>query len=292
MRTLRGQVIIVTGASAGIGEAAARRLVAAGANVVLAARRQQRLESLRQELEANSPTASETSQKPRVLAVPTDITREEERERLVGETLSSYGRIDGLVNNAGFGQRGPVELVPIDQIRQNFETNLFSLIALTQKVVPSLRRQRSGRIVNIGSIAGKIARPFSSIYDATKHALEAITDGLRGEMFPFGVQVVLIEPGYILTEFLQVADQVSRPVIENAGPYAPFVAGFARLSEEAKSLAGHPDDIARLVLKALTVDRPRFRYAAPRHAQFFLAMKRLLPERLFDEVVLRKMKLK
>jgi short-subunit dehydrogenase len=212
MQSLHGQVIIVTGASAGIGEATARRLFVKGANVVLAARRQQRLELLKQELESNPLAIEVNGGRQRVLAVPTDITQQEDRKRLVTETIKTYGRVDGLINNAGFGQRGPVELVPIEKIRENFETNLFSLIALTQQVIPIMREQRRGRIVNVGSVAGKIARPFSSIYDATKHALEAINDGLRGEMSLFGVQVVLIEPGYILTEFLQVASQVSKPI--------------------------------------------------------------------------------
>ena len=221
-----------------------------------------------------------------------DITLDDDRKRLVRETMAAHGRIDGLVNNAGFGQRGPVELVPVEKVRQNFETNLFSLIALTQLVIPVMREQRAGRIVNVGSVAGKIARPFSSVYDATKHALEAITDGLRGEMSLFGVQVVLIEPGYILTEFLQVANQVSKPVVENAGPYAPFLAEFFRLSERAKAIAGHPNEIAQLIFRALTDERPRFRYAAPRHARVFLAMKRFLPERIFDYFSLRQMGLK
>ena len=118
--------------------------------------------------------------------------------------MRAFGRIDGLVNNAGFGQRGPIELVPVESIRQNFETNLFSLIALTQLVIPIMREQGKGRIVNVGSVAGRIARPFSSVYDATKHALEAVTDGLRGEMSPFGIRVSLIQPGFILTEFLML----------------------------------------------------------------------------------------
>jgi short-subunit dehydrogenase len=292
MRSLRGQVVIVTGASSGIGEATARRLFTEGAKLVLTARRQDRLDLLKQELESNPLVARQPSRAPSVLAVTADITEEEDRKRLVREAMAIYGRIDGLINNAGFGQRGPVELVPVEKIRQNFETNLFSLIALTQLVIPVMREQRAGRIVNVGSVAGKIARPFSSIYDATKHALEAVTDGLRGEMSLFGVQVVLIEPGYILTEFLQVANQVSKPVVEDAGPYGPFLAEFFRLSERAKAIAGHPNEIAQLIFRALTDERPRFRYAAPRHAHVFLAMKRFLPERFFDYFSLRQMGLK
>jgi short-subunit dehydrogenase len=249
--------------------------------VVLAARRQDRLDGLKREIERGGGAA---------LAVAGDITSADDRRRLVEVTLRSYGRIDALVNNAGYGQRGPVEMVPVEAIRQNFETNLFSLIALTQLVIPIMRDQQHGRIINVGSVAGRIARPLSSIYDATKHALEAISDGLRGELAPFGIKVVLIQPGFILTEFLQVANELARPVIENAGPYAPFFSGFGRGADRIRRLAGHPDDIARLILTALTVDRPRARYAAPRHARFFLTLKRILPDRVLDSLFAAQLK--
>ena len=189
------------------------------------------------------------------------------------------------MNNAGYGTRGPVELVPVDLIRRNFETNLFSLIALTQLVVPHLRERGSGRIVNIGSVAGRIARPLSSIYDSTKHALEAITDGLRGELAPFGVEVVLIRPGFILTEFVDTVNQVSVSVLENAGPYAPYFEGFRNDYQKLRWIAGQPDDIARLVEKALTARRPAPRYAAPAHAKLVLFLKWLLPARVLDRMV-------
>src|SRR5512143_1588942 len=145
MPNLNVQIVIVTGASAGIGEAAARRLAAEGATVVISARRAERLESVKQDIESAGG---------RAMAVVGDVTSSQDRERLVQQTLRACGRIDALVNNAGYGQRGPIELVPVEAIRQNFETNLFSLIALTQLVIPIMRTQRSGRIVNISSVAG------------------------------------------------------------------------------------------------------------------------------------------
>ena len=152
-------------------------------------------------------------------------------------TLLKFRRIDALVNNAGYGTRGPVELVPVDAIRWNYEVNLFSLIALTQLVVPHLRERGGGCIVNIGSVAGRIARPLSSIYDSTKHALEAITDGLRGELKPFGVRVTLIRPGYIITEFIEAANRASDAYTENAGPYEPYLAGFRLGYQRLRSVA-------------------------------------------------------
>lgn len=269
MRSLNGQVIIVTGASSGIGEETARRLVRGGARVVLSARRADRLEALARELE---PTGAN------VLAVAGDVTVAADRERLVAAARKKFGQIDALVNNAGYGTRGPVEMVPVDLIRKNYETNIFSLLALTQLVLPEMRARGDGCIVNIGSVAGKIARPLSSIYDSTKHALEALTDGLRGELKPFGVRVTLIRPGFILTEFVEAANAASAGVIENAGPYEPFYKGYSASSESIRRIAGTPDDIARLVGRALTAEQPAARYSGPFHAKVFLFLKWLLPD--------------
>jgi short-subunit dehydrogenase len=178
-----------------------------------------------------------------------------------------------------------VELVAVDAIRKNFETNVFSLVALTQLVVPAMRERGDGCIINIGSVAGKIARPMSSIYDSTKHALEALTDGLRGEMAPFGVRVALVRPGLISTEFIDVANRRSSDFMANAGVYAPYVAGFRTEYLKVKKLAGEPDDIARLVEKALVADNPAPRYSGPMHAKLFLALRWLLPERVFAFLV-------
>ena len=276
MRALADQVVIVTGASSGIGEASARRLARGGARLVIAARRADRLETLARELDPSGG---------RVLAVAVDVTDDSDRRRLVDSALGKFGRIDALVNNAGYGTRGPLELVPVELIRRNFETNLFSLIALTQLVVPHLRERGTGRIVNIGSVAGRIARPLSSVYDSTKHALEAITDGLRGELAPFGIQVVLIRPGFILTGFVDAANAASAPVMDNAGPYAPYLDGLRATYQRAQKIAGHPDDIARLVERALTARRPAPRYAGPAHARLLLFLKWLLPARAIDRLV-------
>jgi NAD(P)-dependent dehydrogenase (short-subunit alcohol dehydrogenase family) len=284
MRALADQVVVITGASSGLGEAAARRLAGGGARLVLAARRAERIEALARKLDASGQ---------RVAAVACDVTQEADRHRLVDAAVGKFGRIDALVNNAGYGTRGPVEVVPVDLIRRNFETNVFSLIALTQLVIPVMRRQEPGgpvgsargRIVNIGSVAGRVARPFSSIYDSTKHALEAITDGLRGELAPFGIEVVLIRPGFIRTEFVDAANRASDAVLDHTGPYAPYVAGFENNYKRWTSWAGEPDDIARLVERALTARRPRAYYAAPGHAKFLLLLKWLLPGRLIDWMV-------
>ncbi|NBR09447.1 MAG: SDR family NAD(P)-dependent oxidoreductase [Opitutaceae bacterium] len=264
---LAQQVIIITGASSGIGEATARRLVKAGARVVLSARRADRLAALAAELDSTGT---------RVLAVASDVTSGLDRGRLIEETLKKFGRIDGLVNNAGYATRGPLEIVPVEAMRKNFETNVFALIA---------RVQGSGCIVNIGSVAGRIARPLSSIYDATKHALEAMTDGLRGELKPFGIRVALIQPGFIVTEFITAADKASDQYTDHPGPYAPFMAGFRGGYKKLRRVAGVPDDIARLIARALASDHPAPRYSGPFHAKVFLFLKWILPERVMDLIL-------
>ena len=276
MPALAHQVIIVTGASSGIGEATARRLAWAGASVVIAARRSDRLGALARELD---PTGTN------ILAVAGDITSATDRQKLVDATLARFGRIDGLVNNAGYGTRGPIELVPVEAIRKNFETNLFALVALTQLVLPGMRQRGGGCIVNIGSVAGRIARPLSSIYDATKHALEAITDGLRGELRPFGVRVTLVRPGFIVTEFIAAADQASDPHLADLGPYTPYWETSRAGVQQLRRVAGAPDDIARLVERALASDHPAPRYSGPFHAKIFLFLKWLLPDRLLEFVL-------
>ncbi len=272
MSALAGQVVIVTGASSGIGEATARRLALAGAKVVISARRHDRLDALARELDPSGAN---------VLAVAGDVTSDADRRRLVDETVKKFGRVDALVNNAGYGTRGPVELVPVDLVRKNYETNVFSLIALTQLVLPAMRERGDGCIVNIGSVVGRLARPLSSIYDSTKHALEAITDGLRGELKPFGVRVTLIRPGAILTEFIDAANKVSDDVAANAGPYQPYYRGYHEAGKSLRRWAAPPDAIAQLVEKALESDDPAPRYGAPGHVHLFLFLKWLLPDRAF-----------
>ena len=243
---------------------------------MLAARRLDRLEVLARDLD---PTGTN------ILAVPGDITSATDRQQLVAATLAKFGRIDGLVNNAGYGTRGPLEIVPVDVIRKNFETNVFSLIALTQLVLPGMREHGSGCIVNIGSVAGRIARPLSSVYDATKHALEAFTDGLRGELKPFGVRVTLIRPGFIVTEFIDAAEKASQGHMDDLGPYAPFWEASRAGVNQLRRVAGMPDDIAQLVEKALRSDNPAPRYNGPIHAKIFLFLKWLLPDRLLEFVL-------
>jgi len=276
MRPLNEQVVLITGASSGIGEATVRRLVRAGAKVAFTARRAERLNALCMEID---PVGKQT------LALAGDVTNEADRTRWVEATLARFGRIDALVNNAGFGQRGPIEQVPLDAIRKNFETNVFALLGMTQLVAPIMRAQGGGRVINIGSVAGRVARPMTSVYDATKHAVEAFTDGLRGELNPFGIDVVLVRPGFILSEFMEAADKASNDVVANPGVYAAYAESFRGGARKLHRIAGRPDDIARVVERALAAKYPKTHYAAPQHAKVILLMKWALPVRVIDWLV-------
>jgi NAD(P)-dependent dehydrogenase (short-subunit alcohol dehydrogenase family) len=269
------EVAIVTGASAGIGSAVARKLAQDGFQVVLAARRRERLQKLEQDIIARGGTA---------LAIPTDVTRLEDCQRLVQKTMMAYGRIDVLVNNAGFGYRSPLEYIPLEAIRHNFETNLFGPIALTQLVIPIMRAQQKGYIVNVSSVAGRIARPLSSVYDATKHAIEAISDSLRAELAHFGIRIIVIEPGFIKTEFLGVARTESAPFWNNDRFYSELMKTASSKDERFRRLAKEPELFAALVSSVVRNPNPRFRYAAPGSARLALWLKRMLPERLFQRL--------
>jgi NAD(P)-dependent dehydrogenase (short-subunit alcohol dehydrogenase family) len=278
-------VVLITGATSGIGAAAARRLFAAGFTLSITGRRVERLQTLATELDPSGW---------RVMALAGDVTSPADRKRWVERTLGSFGRIDALVNNAGYGVRGAVEDVPMDDIRRNFETNVFAVLELTRLCLPHLREARrgsadvaglpfSGRIVNISSVAGRIARPLSGSYDATKHALEAFTDSLRMELRAEGLPVVSIQPGFIDTEFSATARDVSKETIQSmeSGRYAALWAAVQAGERRLRGFAGRPEDVARVIERALTVPRPPPRYLVPFHAKLFVALKRLLPERLF-----------
>jgi len=273
---LTDKVVIVTGASSGLGDAIARRLARGGARLIITARRSDALSALTREIDPSGE---------RVLAVAGDITDPAVRQQVVDTAVNRFGGVDALVNNAGYGTRGPVERVPVDLIRRNFETNVFAMVAMTQLAIPHLKARGGGRIINIGSVAGRVARPMSSVYDSTKHAVEAITDGLRGELAQFGINVVLIRPGFILTGFIDAANQASAPVLDDAGPYAAYYEGFRHDYKRLQWVAGRPDDIARLVEKALKAHRPAPRYAGPFHAKVILFIRWLFPPRFVDWMV-------
>ena len=263
---------IVTGASSGIGEATARRLSTAGYQVYAAARRADRMS----ELAALGIT---------VLTM--DVTSEDDVTAGVERVLGQSGRVDALVNNAGYGSFGALEDVPLSEARRQFEVNVFGLARLTQLVLPAMRAQGAGRIVNVSSIGGKIYEPLGTWYHATKFAVEGLSDALRVEVRPFGIDVVVVEPGAIRSEWGAIAaDHLKER--SGTGPYADQAEAVAKvlsMYERRPQLISGPDVVARAVVAAVTSSRPKTRYVVGRGARAILGARWALPDRGFDRLL-------
>jgi short-subunit dehydrogenase len=267
---IAGQVIIITGASLGIGAATAKLLATQGAKLVLAARSVDKLEQLARELKTES------------LVVPTDMTQGADLENLVAKTLDHYGQIDALVNNAGYGQYGPLEMLTEEDIRRQFEVNVIGLLLLTQKVIPPMRAQGKGRIVNISSLSGLVSLPFSGLYHASKFALEGLSDSLRIELAPFGIQVSLVEPGPVKTEFFDVARDQSMPYLE--GPYKEASLKTQAQMDSFTREAWEPERVAQYILKALSDENCSDRYQAFSGGPFLASALKLTPKPITDGI--------
>ena len=266
----------MTGCSSGIGRATALRLAQAGRRVYASARR---LDSIA-ELRAAGCELIEL-----------DVTDDTSRRGAVAEIEERHGAVWGLVNNAGYSQSGAVESVPPERVRRQFETNVFGPLELCRLVLPGMRRERSGRIVNIGSMGGKLTFPGAAWYHASKYALEALSDVLRFEVAGFGIQVVLIEPGIIRTEFSATAAGELAETSPDDGPYVGFDAYVAAATVNAYErgplarLGGEPDSVARVVERALGARRPRTRYLVTPSARLLVGLRRVLPDRLWDQML-------
>lgn len=271
--TQPSQVALVTGGSSGIGARTVEQLLDAGFTVYTVARRVERMQ----------PLAAKGAH---VFAM--DVTDDASMVAGVDRIIAEQGRIDVLVNNAGYGSYGAVEDVPIDEARRQFEVNVFGLARLTQLVTPHLRAQGSGRIVNISSIGGKFYEPFGAWYHATKFAVEGFSDCLRMELKPFGVDVVLIEPGPIITEWNEIARD---SLLERSGgtDYAKYARRAHKVLTEfdKPGRASTPDAVARKIRKAATTRRPAARYPVGRGARMVTSSRDHLPDRLYDQVVSR-----
>jgi short-subunit dehydrogenase len=265
------KVALVTGASSGIGDATARRLAELGYTVYAVARREDRM----------APLGERGCR-----IAPADVTDDVALKALVDKIISETGRIDVLVNNAGYGSYGALEDVPIAEARRQFDVNVFALARLIQLVLPHMRAQRDGYIVNISSIGGKIWEPLGSWYHATKFAVEGLSDSLRAEVAGFGIKVIVIEPGAIRTEWAAIsADNLEAA---SAGtPYreqARFVSGTLRATDKSRLTSG-PAVVANAIGRAVQSPRPRTRYAVGGGARSILLTQRLLTDRGFDRFI-------
>jgi NAD(P)-dependent dehydrogenase (short-subunit alcohol dehydrogenase family) len=262
-------VVLVTGCSSGIGEATAARLLKAGHTVYATARRPETLAAL---ADAGART------------LPLDVTDEATMVAAVKAVEAEHGAVGALVNNAGYGLQGPVEETPMEEVRRQFETNVFGLIRLTQLVLPGMRAARTGRVVNISSMGGRLTLPGGGYYHASKYAVEAFSDALRLEVAPFGIKVSVVEPGPVLTPWSEVAVASIDDIPD--GPYAQFRRDLGKGLEgyyagPKARLASSPDDVAKRIERAIGA-RPRPRYVVGPVGKAMVMTRRVLPDRLWD----------
>ena len=262
---------LVTGASSGIGKMIAQELHAAGFQVYAAARRVDRMNDLKAE---------------GIAPVSLDLTNDDSICSCVDEVLRSAGRIDVLINNAGYGSYGAIEDVPLEEGRRQFEVNLFGMARLIQLVTPVMRAQRSGKIVNISSMGGKIWTKFGGWYHATKYAVEGLSDCLRMELRPFGIDVIVVEPGGIKTDWGIIAANNLKKTSAN-GAYAEMVkkAAEGMIKNYSGRMLSKPELIARTVRKAVTSRRPRTRYLVGFGAKPMVWTHAIFGDRVFDWVI-------
>ena len=273
------RAVLVTGCSSGIGRATATVLAGAGWPVYATARRPESLSALE-------------DHGCRTLAL--DVTDEASMATAVARIEAAHGAVGVLVNNAGFSQSGPVETVPLDRARRQFEVNFFGPARLSQLVLPGMRAQGWGKVVNISSMGGRLTFPGGGYYHATKYALEALSDALRFEVAGFGVDVVLVEPGFIRTAFSETAAaSVDGDQVQKNDPYREFTEAVVASTRNVyrrgtlARLAGTPDDVAHVVLEAITVPKPRARYPVTASARLLRGLRLALPDRAWDAFLAR-----
>jgi len=273
--------VLITGGTDGLGRATALLLAENGYRVSAAGRSPER----RAQLDAYA-----REHRLPLETVEMDVCDDASVARALAEVRAQAGPLDVLVNSAGIGYIAVMEELKMEHLRQQFETNFFGVVRITQRVLPEMRERRRGRIINMSSIAGKLSIPLFGAYSGSKFALEGMTDALRLELYPFGVYVVLIEPGYIRTGFQDVAVELSSPYTGGAAasPYAAVYASFRRSwKKRTENSSDTPEDCARVILRALREVPPKPRYTVTRRARGMSLAKRLLSDRALDHQVLR-----
>jgi NAD(P)-dependent dehydrogenase (short-subunit alcohol dehydrogenase family) len=261
-------IALVTGCSSGIGRATATLLAERGWRVFATARCLETLNSIAHN---------------RITPLRLDVTDEASMRDAVGAVLAQAGRIDALVNNAGYCQAGPMEELSPEQVRRQFETNTFGALRMAQLVLPTMRAQHSGRIVSVSTMGGRVVIPFIGLYNASKFALEAMSDALRMETRPLGVRVILIEPGGVRTNFNAAATTNARNFIAKTdSPYYRFLEPMFRFTAQAEAMSSPPETVAQVILHALTTERPHARYVATPDARIMLAILPRLSDGMRD----------
>lgn len=268
------KVILVTGASSGMGKLSAQDLIKAGHTVYAVARSVDKMKDL-EELGGH--------------VLKMDVTSEEDIEKVVAQVIEEQGRIDVLWNNAGFGLYGPVEDLSMERVQQQFEVNVFGVARLTKKVLPYMREQKEGLIINTSSMGGKIYTPLGAWYHASKHAIEGYSDCLRMEVAEFGIKVVVLEPGMINTGFnATVRDNFSFE--SQNGPYKRLVNGYIKAMDNNPTPGSSPEVISRTILKIINSKNPKTRYLVGRGGKLLVFVRRLIGDKLYDKMMLAAMR--
>jgi NAD(P)-dependent dehydrogenase (short-subunit alcohol dehydrogenase family) len=275
---MRGkQVILVTGSSSGIGRATAIEAARRGHRVFASARHREDVADL---------TAKGID------TLSMDVTDPGSIAAGVATVLETAGRIDALVNNAGYGQYGAIEDVSDEEWRAQFEVNVFGAVAVLRAVLPGMRAARRGTIVNVSSLAGKVTVPFAGPYCASKHALEAISDALRVELAPWQIRVVVVEPGPITTHFGDRSRQATARILATPGPYSPFYENAERASQkDFQRGRRRPEAVARVIVRAIESKRPRTRYRVAPLARILVPLKGITSDRFLDRRMKRILRL-
>ena len=240
------QIVLITGCSSGIGGDLAQRLAHSGYTVVATARKVESLNGLEVDLK-----------------LPLDVTRQDSVSQAVGYVIQQFGRIDVLINNAGYAQIGAIEELSDDQVQKMYDVNVFGVMRMIRAVVPYMRKQRAGQIINISSIAAKMVTPVNGSYSSTKFALEAISDALRLELEPFNIHVILIEPGAIKTNFDQTVHTYSDAIMTNpASPYLPLYRKYQHVSDGMRGQEPGPEAVSKVIQNAMESSNPKACYLA------------------------------
>lgn len=275
---MREQVLLITGSSSGIGRATVLEAARRGHRVYASARKVEDLVSL----EGDS----------RIATLPLDVTDPSSILGAVQAVLRGAGRVDALVNNAGYGQYGAVEDLSGEDWRRQFEVNLFGCVEAIRAVLPAMRDAGFGTIVNVSSVAGKVSIPFAAPYCSSKHALEALSDALRVEVAPFGIRVVVVQPGPIATRFGERARSLVLPFFSRPGPYRAFYVNAERaMDNDFQKGKQPPETVARVILDAIESERPKTRYRITSMAKTLVPLRRFLPDSFFDRQMKRVLKL-
>ncbi len=269
------KVVLITGASSGIGRASALYLAEKGYRVAATSRAMGRLDGLQREVERLGRN---------IHCVELDVDSDQSVAEAAESVIQAYGRIDVLVNNAGYGLWGPVQSLSLGELESQFDTNFFGAFRMIKAVLPSMSERGSGTIINVSSVEGRLVTPFSGGYAASKFALEGLSEAMRYELWPQGIRVAVVEPGLFATDF--DSNQVEAADAESpALPYGPVIARYRERRGKYDRFAKDPIRVARVIHKIIRSRRPRFRYPVGAEATLGVRVANLLPERLYQALL-------